>query len=233
MHPLIQQRQFVTLVSYPSPNFLKSTLKQLKQPPPKKTTVSAPNQLLWALIGVLLTIGGTFIEAHFTTNPPWTWSKQGVQVGTLHTYCQVGAVLLTGCLGGKNAGMLSQIAYIFVGLFWLPVFTQGGRLSYLMEPTFGYILGFVPAAGVCGWLAFRYVMTLESLALSAFCGLLIVHLSGIVYLTGMAWLEKLAAENMTLAGAIALYTFKPFAGQLVLVCGVAFMAYCLRRILFY
>lgn len=194
--------------------------------------MSAPNQFLWALIGVLLTIGGTFIEAH-VTNPPWTWSEKGLQTDTLDIYWQVGAVLLTGCLGGKNAGILSQIAYIFIGLFWLPVFTQGGKLAYLMEPTFGYILGFIPAAGVCGWLAFRYVMTLESLALSAFCGLLIVHFSGILYLTGMAWFEKLTVENITLNDAIALYTFQPFPGQLVLVCGVAFMAYCLRRILFY
>ncbi|OKH16876.1 biotin transporter BioY [[Limnothrix rosea] IAM M-220] len=210
---------------------MKSTLRQ--PPPKKKTTVSAPNQFLWALIGVLLTIGGTFIEAHVTTSPPWTWTEKGIAVGSLGIYCQVGAVLLTGCLGGKNAGVLSQIAYIFIGLFWLPVFTQGGKLAYVMEPTFGYILGFIPGAWVCGWLAFRYVLTLESLALSAFCGLLVVHLSGVLYLTGMAWLERLAPENITLGGAIALYTLQPFAGQLVLVCGVAFMAYCIRRILFY
>ena len=105
------------------------------------------------------------LEAHVTTNPPWTWSENGIQFGSLGIYCQVGAVLLTGCLGGKNAGILSQIAYIFVGLFWLPVFTQGGKLSYLMEPTFGYILGFVPAAGGCGWLALSiqtYPLSIQS-----------------------------------------------------------------------
>jgi len=182
---------------------------------------------------VLLTIGGTFIEAHVTTNLPWTWTDQGISTGSLGVYCQVGAVLLTGCLGGKNAGVLSQITYIFIGLFWLPVFSQGGKLEYIMEPTFGYILGFDPAAGICGWLAFRYVLTLESLALSAFVGLLVVHGCGIFYLSGMACLDKLAEEGLTLSAAVTLYTFQPFTGQLILVCGVAFIAYCIRRILFY
>ncbi len=210
-----------------------SSRTPLKPSPPKTTSVSAPNQFLWALIGVLLTIGGTFIEAHVTTNPPWTWSERGIATGSLGVYCQVAAVLLTGCLGGRNAGILSQIAYIFIGLFWLPVFSQGGKLAYVMEPTFGYILGFIPAAGVCGWLAFKYVLTLESLAFSAFCGLLVVHLCGILYLTAMALLNKLSLDGLTLGAAIALYTFGPFVGQLALVCGVALLAYSLRRILFY
>ena len=214
---------------------MKVTLKPIS--PKKATRVSVPNQFLWALIGVLLTIGGTFIEARITANAPWTWwsEQEGVNIVTnsLGVYCQVAAVLLTGCLGGKNAGILSQIAYIFIGLFWLPVFSQGGKLAYVMEPTFGYILGFIPAAGICGWLAFRYVLSIESLALSSFCGLLAMHVCGITYLTSMTLLEKMPLDGLTLGAAIALYTFNPFVGQLVLVCGVALVAYCLRRILFY
>ncbi|MGB2924716.1 MAG: biotin transporter BioY [Limnothrix sp.] len=209
----------------------------LKSPPPKVTRVSVPNQFLWALIGVLLTIGGTFIEARIATNAPWTWwsGNDGINIDTdsLGVYCQVAAVLLTGCLGGRNAGILSQIAYIFIGLFWLPVFSQGGKLAYVLEPTFGYILGFIPAAGICGWLAFRYVLTLESLALSAFCGLVAMHICGVLYLATMTWFEKITLDGLSLSAAIALYTFNPFIGQLVLVCGVALVAYCLRRILFY
>ncbi|BAW95951.1 BioY protein [[Synechococcus] sp. NIES-970] len=201
----------------------------------KQTATAGPNwfnQLLWALIGVSLTIGGTFIEA-YGTNAPWVWATEGIQAQSLGIYCQVAAVLLTGCLGGKNAGIISQMAYIFIGLFWLPVFSQGGRLDYLTEPTFGYILGFIPAAGVCGWLAFRYILSLEALALSAFCGLVVLHGCGMAYVLGLAFLEKLQGAGLTFIEAIALYTVTPFPSQLVLVCGVAVMAYGVRRILFY
>lgn len=190
------------------------------------------NQLLWALIGVSLTIGGTFIEA-YGTNFPWLWSTEGIKTQSLGIYCQVAAVLLTGCLGGENAGIIAQIAYILIGLFWLPVFSQGGKLGYLTEPTFGYILGFVPAAGVCGWLAFRYVLSVESLALSAFCGLVTLHGCGVIYLLGLSLMDKLQTAELTLPEAIALYTFTPFPSQLVLVCGVVIVAYGVRRILFY
>ncbi|MEO8892890.1 MAG: biotin transporter BioY, partial [Coleofasciculaceae cyanobacterium] len=44
--------------------------------------MAVPNELLWALIGLLLTIGGTFLEA-FVTNPPWDWSGQGVHTVSL------------------------------------------------------------------------------------------------------------------------------------------------------
>ncbi|NEO94621.1 MAG: biotin transporter BioY, partial [Moorea sp. SIO3G5] len=30
--------------------------------------MSAPNEILWAIIGLLLTIGGTFLEAFFVSN---------------------------------------------------------------------------------------------------------------------------------------------------------------------
>ncbi|ANV86275.1 biotin transporter BioY [Picosynechococcus sp. PCC 11901] len=202
---------------------------------PKQTATTGPNwfnQLLWALIGVSLTIGGTFIEAH-RLNLPWDWSTAGLQTQSLGIYCQVAAVLLTGCLGGKNAGIIAQIAYILIGLFWLPVFSQGGKLGYLTEPTFGYILGFIPAAGICGWLAFRYVLSLEALALSAFCGLIALHSCGILYLVGLTLLEKLQATELSLLQAIALYSVTPFPSQLMLVCGVAVLAYGVRRILFY
>ncbi len=121
-----------------------------KQP---SSTVSFPNELLWAIIGLLLTIFSTFVEA-FVTNMPWTWSEQGVNSLPLGVTFQVGAVLLTGCMGGKNAGFLAQVAYIFLGLFWFPVFAQGGGLQYWQQPSFGYVLGFMPGAWFCGWLAF-------------------------------------------------------------------------------
>ncbi len=154
-------------------------------------------------------------------------------INSLGVYCQVAAVLLTGCLGGKNAGAIAQIAYICIGLFWVPVFSQGGEISYISEPTFGYILGFVPGVWVCGWLAFRSALSLESLAFSAFCGLIVIHICGVVYLSAMAWVQSLAAHNLSLAAAITAYTFNPFVGQLAIICAVALIAYGIRRVLFY
>jgi Uncharacterized conserved protein len=196
-------------------------------------SVSAPNELLWALIGLLLTIGGTFVEV-FVTNPPWDWSTQGIHTISLGVTFQIGAVLLVGCLGGKNAGALSQIAYIVLGLgLNLKVFTQGGGIGYLKEPTFGYLLGFIAGAWVCGFLAFRTPPRVESLAFSCICGLLTVHLYGVVYLIIFHILNWKVIGGWPLIQAILKYSIYPLPGQLVEVCAVTVLAFALRQLMFY
>lgn len=62
-------------------------------------------------------------------------------------------VLLSGLMLGPRLGSLSQAVYVVLGLAGLPVFTNGGGLGYLFQPTFGYLVGFVVAAAVAGWVA--------------------------------------------------------------------------------
>jgi biotin transport system substrate-specific component len=199
--------------------------------------VLAPFELLWALIGLVLTIVATWMEA-FILNAPWSWGQSGMAILSLGVSFQVGAVLLTGCVGGKNAAALSQIAYLVLGLalfqvFELPVFTQGGGLSYVREPGFGYLIGFVPAGWVCGYLAFRTPPKLETLALSSLSGLGIIHGLGIVYLTVaslLGWLQTVSTSYWEL---LLGYSILPLPGHLVVVCAVAVLSLVLRQLLFY
>lgn len=184
-------------------------------------------ELMWTAIGLMLTVGGTFIEA-FGTNPPWQWSQQGLAVETLGVTMQTGAVLLTGCTGGKNAGALSQVAYVMLGLAWLPVFSQGGGWSYWQQPTFGYILGFVPGAWCCGWLAFRTRPKLEYLTVACFAGLAVIHACGMLYLGGLAAARLLPGS---VGSAIAIYSLQPLPGQLAVLCAAAVLSYGLRQVL--
>ena len=187
-------------------------------------------EYLWAFIGLLLTIFSTFFQASIT-NMPWDWST-GLTAHPLGVTYQVGAVLITGCLGGRDAGIIAQLAYLILGLTSLSVFAQGGGLEYWKEPTFGYILGFVPGAGLCGYLAFKRRNSLESLALSAFAGLGVIHILGIIYVL----ILSIAVGHPALYSVPELlryYSLFPLPGQSVIICLVAFLAYIIRRILFY
>ena len=190
----------------------------------------APIELLWAFVGLILTITGTFLPA-FVANPSIIWDHQNLQMQPLGVTYQVGAVLLMGCIGGKNAAILSQIAYLVLGLTLLPVFTQGGGLAYLQQPTFGYLLGFIPGAWICGWLAFKVKLRLESLAFSSLCGLISVHLVGLSYLTIAFWLKLTNLKSLSLEDAILKYSVYPLPGQLAIVCAVTVIAFFLRRIM--
>jgi biotin transport system substrate-specific component len=177
-------------------------------------------------------MGSTFLEAYSITWP-WGWSQNGIQTVSLGVTFQVGAVLLVGCLGGQNAGALSQIAYLVMGLTLLPVFSQGGGIGYVKLSQFGYLLGFIPGAWICGFLAFQARPKLESLAFSCICGLLTIHLCGISYLAISYFFQWQGTENLSLTQAILKYSWFAVPGQLAVVCVVTSIAYLLRHLMFY
>ncbi|MEZ2227957.1 biotin transporter BioY [Microcoleus sp.] len=190
-----------------------------------------PIELIWAFIGLLLTIGGAFFPA-FVTTPIGFWDNRGFQAYSLGVNYQIGAVLLVGCMGGKNAAALSQIAYIILGLTLWPVFSQGGGIGYIKEPAFGYLLGFIPGAWVCGWMAFKVASRLESIAFSCLCGLFTIHAIGLTYLV-LSHLLVLPTKTTSLFEQILKYSVYPLPGQLAVVCAIALLSFVLRRVMFY
>ncbi|MEM9214503.1 MAG: biotin transporter BioY [Cyanobacteria bacterium P01_F01_bin.150] len=194
----------------------------------------SPIELLWAFIGLILTIGGTFLEAFVTGVPVNLMATEpNFPVHSLGVTCQIAAVLIVGCLGGKNAGAMSQIAYLTLGLTWLHIFTHGGGPNYLFRPTFGYLLGFIPGAWLCGWMAFRLSRKLENLATSCLSGLATIHLTGISYLVTVHFLDKSSLGLGRLGELIFAYSIVDLPGQLALVCAVTVIAYIFRHIMFY
>jgi biotin transport system substrate-specific component len=190
----------------------------------------APIELIWAFIGLLLTIGGTFLPAS-VTSPIWFWDAGGLQPHSLGVTYQIGAGLLVGCMGGKNAAALSQIAYLALGLTLWPVFAQGGGLGYLKEASFGYLLGFIPGAWVCGWVAFKVASRLESMAFSCLCGLFTIHAIGLIYLIVTRLL--LPVKTAPVFKDILKYSVYPLPGQLAVICAIAVLAFVMRKLMFY
>lgn len=194
--------------------------------------------MIWAVLGLMLTVVGTFIEAVVAipqvVDGEGNWQLPthlaAVETVSLPVSFQVAAVLFVACMGGKWPATLSQIAYLILGVSGFQIFSQGGGLGYWQEPTFGYLLGFVPAAYVCGQLAFRSGPRIEQLFLSCLAGLGIIHGSGLLYLLGLSLSNLLP---LSLWGLIQQYSFNPLPGQLVIVCLVALVARILRFVLIY
>lgn len=209
-----------------------------KSTSPKANSLSFLDQLIWAVLGLMLTVVGTFVEAVVAL--PQFWNRQGQwqlpldwqALGThpLPVSMQVAAVLLVGCMGGKYPALISQIAYLGLGLSGFQIFSHGGGLSYWQEPTFGYLAGFIPAAWVCGMLAFRQSPRIEQFFLSCLAGLGIIHAWGLLYLVALGLGDRLP---LPLWALIQQYSLYPLPGQLVITCLVALVARVLRFILIY
>lgn len=59
-------------------------------------------------------------------------------------------VSLAGMLLGARAGAVSVIVYVAVGLVGVPIFTMGGGFAYVLQPSFGFLLGFILQAAITG-----------------------------------------------------------------------------------
>lgn len=90
--------------------------------------------------------------------------------------------MLAGLLLGAKLGCLAVCVYILLGLAGVPVFTQGGGIGYIFQPSFGYIIGFAAGAYVTGILANgKGNPGYPRLLAANFIGLGIVYLFGMVY----------------------------------------------------
>ena len=96
---------------------------------------------------------------------------------------QVLFVFLAGCLLGRKNGMMSQLLYVGIGLIGVPVFASGGGPEYILKPTFGYLIGFIVAAYVIGYIVeTNKEPKLKQFIFANVIGLFIVYIFGIIYL---------------------------------------------------
>jgi biotin transport system substrate-specific component len=95
---------------------------------------------------------------------------------------QVMASLLAGLVLGPRGGAISQLVYLAAVAAGLPLDARGLGPAALFGPTAGYLMGFVPAAFVTGWLAERLW--------GAWVGAFVAALAGVavIYACGLAWL---------------------------------------------
>lgn len=125
---------------------------------------------------------------------------------TLQTF----GVMLTGIVLGARRGALAVLLYVAVGLAGLPVFSGGaGGVAVVAKASFGYIVGFVLAAALVGFLVSRFATRLSParrywaiFACATATSLVAIHPIGVAV---MGWRLGMSPGEAVLAGA----TFLP------------------------
>ena len=106
-------------------------------------------------------------------------------------------VLLAGLMLGSKRGAVSVVIYIIIGLAGVPVFARGGGVGYILQPTFGYILGFIFGAYITGIIVEKAdKKTTKVYFLASFAGLMVIYIIGVAYF----WLISVLYLNKQIGG---------------------------------
>ena len=111
---------------------------------------------------------------------------------------QTFAVLLLAALYGSSRGPATVITYITLGVLGLPIFAGGAAgMARLLGPTAGYLIGFVAAAFVVGWLSERgWDRKPWTTALSMVIGNIVI------YIVGITWLSRFVGWEAVLGAGV-------------------------------
>lgn len=147
----------------------------------------------------LLVVAGTAIvavAAQITVSLPFT---------PVPLTGQTFAVVLVGASLGAVRGLASLALYLLVGIAGAPVYAdQGHGWEIFTGPTGGYIVGFVAAAAVTGYLAERrWDRTFSSAVAAMLTG------NVIIYLVGLPWLASVLNTGLERTLELGLYPFVP------------------------
>ena len=117
-------------------------------------------------------------------------------------------VVLSGLVLGRKYGAASVCVYVLAGLIGLPVFTGSA-----LNPTFGYILGFIPGAWLAGYSAEKYRPCFMTWTAGGLAGIAVIYALGIPYYYLMS---RYYLGNELGARTLVLYFVrKPLPGYIV------------------
>lgn len=152
-------------------------------------------------------------------------SQITLPLGPVPLTLQTLAVLLIGLTASPKQAFIVTSLYLVAGLLGLPVFAGfSGGFYALIRPSFGFILGFIPAAGVGAYYlsAFQGKKGRSTYYVAALMMTLIIYLVGILYMTGIFnWLQQL---NLSLREILNLALIPFIPGDVlkaILACVVA------------
>ena len=133
---------------------------------------------------------------------------------------------MAGCLLGSGCGALSQLIYVALGLLGLPVFTAGGGFSYVLHPTFGFLLGLIPAAAVIGTMTRRSASPVR-IALACVVGLAVLYAIGVPYMALI--LNGYMGKGMSVSGLLWAGMLPFLPGDAIKIVITAVLCPLLRR----
>ena len=147
-----------------------------------------------------------------------------IPIGPVPIVLQNMFVLLAGLLLGSRWGLASVAAYLLTGACGLPVFAGGlGGIGRILGPTGGYLIGYLPAVFIAGYISEKTDKRFGYDILAMSCATVVLYSCGVTWLkilTGMTWSKTMI---------VGMYPF--LVGDALKIAAAALIAKALRPVL--
>jgi biotin transport system substrate-specific component len=132
----------------------------------------------------------------------WASAKANVPMWPVPMTMQSYVILVLGMAYGSRLAAATVALYLLEGAAGLPVFSgtpeRGIGIAYMVGPTGGYLVGFVLAAWVMGWLAERgWDRTVWRAGAAMALGTVILFVPGLAWLAVLFGWSKAVAVGLT------------------------------------
>tara|TARA_B100001989_G_C24442993_1_gene414936 strand:+ start:135 stop:710 length:576 start_codon:yes stop_codon:yes gene_type:complete len=136
------------------------------------------NKILKILISIQIIIISTFIPVLISI--PFT--NEFIKTFEIPISWQIPSIVIITLIFKRELVLIAFSIYLFIGIFFLPVFHNGGSIGYLLTPNFGYLLGTYPLIIFIDRLnKINHKINYYDLLKYGFLGICSLHFVGIFY----------------------------------------------------
>ncbi|WAW15389.1 biotin transporter BioY [Peptostreptococcus equinus] len=90
-------------------------------------------------------------------------------------------IILSAMVLSPKKALLSVCIYLALGLAGFPVFAAGGGITYILKPSFGYLIGFAVSSYIVSYLLNNRNKKFSNFFMAGIVGFLIIYVIGFIY----------------------------------------------------
>ena len=135
----------------------------------------------YKLIEILVSLQSLVITTMIPVYIPLPFIDRSINNIEIPVTWQIPTLILLTLMYHKRVVYRALSLYIFLGLFILPVFHEGGSIGYLLSPNFGYLLGMYPLIKIIDNLNNRDRLCTRNFLKNGLAAISAMHITGIIY----------------------------------------------------
>ena len=136
---------------------------------------------LYKLIEILVSLQSLVITTMLPVYIPLPFIDKSSNSFEMPITWQIPTIILLTLIFQKKVVFKAFSIYIILGLFFFPVFHEGGSIGYLLTPNFGYLLGVFPLIKIIDNLNTKNKINIGNFLTNGFIAISAMHLTGIFY----------------------------------------------------